>query len=56
MQNKIVSELLKPHLSFILENYIKLIDIIDSEEVVSSLEGIIDTYEDSIIPYAFTLL
>ena len=49
-------EVLKPGLSKILETYVTLIDLIDNDDLVNALEGIIDKYENDIHPYAVDLI
>jgi len=51
-----VKEYLKPVLSKILETYLTLIDMMDSDELVQSLEGFISQFEDDIHPFAVDLV
>jgi len=43
---------MKPHLGQTLEVYLKMMDEIDSEELVKSLEGVIHIFNEDIGPYA----
>eukprot|EP01016_Furgasonia_blochmanni_P056412 TRINITY_DN9612_c0_g4_i14.p1 TRINITY_DN9612_c0_g4~~TRINITY_DN9612_c0_g4_i14.p1 ORF type:complete len:722 (-),score=286.95 TRINITY_DN9612_c0_g4_i14:171-2336(-) len=49
-------ELIKPGLDKILGEYIKLMDTIDNDAIVNSLEGIVDTFGNEISPYAVELI
>lgn len=55
LQNDTACALLKPHLSKILESYLKLMSEIESEELVNALEEIVSLYRDDIDPYATQL-
>ena len=44
---------LKPALKNILEQYLKLMSEIDSEELVGALEEIVGHFKDDIAPYAY---
>ena len=46
---------MKPALKEILHLYLGLMNEIDSEELVSALEIIINRYKDDISPFAFQL-
>lgn len=52
LQHKEAQALVRPGLQQILENYIKLMDIIDNEGIVSSLENIVLNFSAEIVPYA----
>jgi len=51
-----VKDYLKPVLAKILETYLSLIDQMDSDELVQSLEGFISQFEDDIHPYAVAII
>jgi hypothetical protein len=55
LQNDTACALLKPHLSNILESYLKLMNEIESEELVQALEEIVSLYRDDIDPFATQL-
>ncbi len=44
--------MLKPHLKEILESYLKLMQEIESEELVNALEEIVSLYNEDIGPFA----
>lgn len=46
---------MKPHLKSILEIYLKLMDEIDSEELVGALEEIMRIYKDDVAPFAMQI-
>ena len=46
---------MKPALKDILEQYLKLMSEIDSEELVGALEEIVSHFKDDIAPYALQL-
>lgn len=46
---------MRGHLSTLLAIYLKLMDEIDSEELVAALEGIVAEFSADIGPYAFDL-
>ena len=52
LKNSTAEEFLKPALGQILEVYLKIMQDIDSEELVKSLESIMTIYKDDIAPYA----
>ncbi len=47
--------MLKPHLKEILESYLKLMNEIESEELVNALEEIVSLYNEDIGPFAIQL-
>ena len=53
---KEAEDLLRPLLPKILEIYLKLMDQIDNEGIVAALEGIVDSYQNEIVPYAYDLI
>jgi hypothetical protein len=53
--NDEASQFLKPALKNILEQYLKIMTEIDSEELVSALEEIVKHFKDDIAPYAIDL-
>jgi hypothetical protein len=55
LYNDIAIEFLKPALKNILEIYLKIMQEIDSEELVSALEEIVKHFKEDIIPYAMDL-
>lgn len=56
LSQKEAEDLLRPLLPKILEIYIKLMDQIDNEGLVAALEGIVDSYQNEIVPYAYELI
>ncbi len=56
LSQKHAEDLLRPILPNILEIYIKLMDQIDNEGIVAALEGIVDSYQDNISPFAHRLI
>ena len=56
LTQKEAEDLLRPSLPKILEIYLKLMDQIDNEGIVAALEGIVDSYQQEIVPYAFDLV
>lgn len=56
LSQKEAEDLLRPSLPKILEIYLKLMDQIDNEGIVAALEGIVDSYQDEIVPYAYDLV
>ena len=52
VKNDTAEGFLKPALSNILEVYLKIMNEIDSEELVQSLEDIMTAYKDDIGPFA----
>jgi len=56
LTQKEAEDLLRPSLSKILEIYLKLMDQIDNEGIVAALEGIVDSYNQEIVPYAYDLV
>ena len=56
IDNEEVQQKLKPILPQILELILKIMDNIDSEEIVYSLESIIESFHDEITPFALELL
>ena len=55
LHNEDAANFLKPALKDILEQYLKLMSEIDSEELVEALELIINHFKDDITPYALQL-
>ena len=55
LHKDIAAELLKPHLRGILEAYLKLMQEIESEDLVNALEEIVSLYKDDIDPFAIQL-
>jgi len=55
LSQKQAIDLLKPSLPKILEIYLKIMEQIDNEGIVSSLEGIVDSFKEEICPYAVQL-
>ena len=46
---------MKPHLKQVLEVYLKMMDEIDSEELVKALEGIMSIFADDMAPFALQI-
>jgi hypothetical protein len=55
LQSERACQLLKPYLKFILEGYLKLMDEIESEDLVNALEEIVSLYRHDIGPFAIQL-
>ena len=55
LSNETATEFLKPHLHNILEVYLRIMEEIDSEELMSALEGIVEGYSEEIGPFAVQL-
>ena len=55
LSNETATEFLKPHLHSILEVYLRIMEEIDSEELMSALEGIVEGYSEEIGPFAVQL-
>ncbi|CAD8152713.1 unnamed protein product [Paramecium pentaurelia] len=55
LQHKEAQDLIRPQLSQVLEIYIKLMDLIDNERIVRSLEEIVKNFTNEITPYAHQL-
>lgn len=47
--------MIRGYLSEILKIYLKLMEEVDSEELVSALEGIVDGFKNDIVPFAYDL-
>jgi len=56
LKNSLAESFLKPALKSILEVYLKVMDEIDSEELVSALEMIMTIFRDDIGPYALQIV
>lgn len=56
MEQEEALEILKPGLGEVLENYLLIINSIDKDELIHSLEGIIEKFSDIIQPYALELI
>lgn len=52
LQHKEAQDLIRPKLNLVLEIYIKLMDLIDNEKIVRSLEDIVKNFTAEITPYA----
>lgn len=48
-------EFVRPGLSDVIRIYLKLIDDIDYDELITSLKKIVDVFEDEVAPYALDL-
>jgi len=55
LKKEVAEEFVKPHLKSILEIYLKLMDEIDSEELVGALEEIMRIYKDDVAPFAMQI-
>lgn len=55
ISNPLVFKFLKPALKPILEIFLKLMNEIESEELVGALEEIVKHFKDDIEPYAMEL-
>jgi len=47
--------MLKPEITTVIQIYLDLMSLIDKEELVNALEGIIQQFETEIIPFAVNL-
>jgi hypothetical protein len=56
IKHKEAQEMIRPGLSQVLETYIKLMDIIDDEGIVASLEIIVQNFQQEIGPYSVQLI
>ena len=56
LEYKEAIEMLRPELNRILEIYLKLMNEIECEDIVSSLEGIVQRFSNEIVPFAFELV
>lgn len=52
IREKEVKNLLKPKLGLMLQTYLKIMDEIDSEELVAALEEMVEIFSDDIAPFA----
>lgn len=52
LRNESAAEFLKPALKGILEMYLKIMEMIDSEELIGALEEIMEQYSEEIGPFA----
>ena len=52
MDNETAMEFLKPALKNILEVYLKIMEDIDSEELIGALEEIVERFSEDIGPFA----
>lgn len=55
LNHEIAVEFLRPGLEPLLKTYLKVMDDIDFDELVSSLQELVETYEEEIAPYAVAL-
>jgi len=55
LKNDVAVEFLKPALKNILEIYLKIMEQIDSEELIAALEVIMEKYQEDIGPFAVQL-
>ena len=55
LDHPIAVEFVRPGLQDIIRIYLKLIDDIDYDELITSLKKIVDVFEEEIGPYAFDL-
>jgi hypothetical protein len=52
LNNQIAQMFLKPYLRDLLEIYLKIMNEIDSEELIGALEIIMEKFQDDIGPFA----
>jgi len=55
LKNEAASQFLKPALQNLLEVYLKIMEEIDSEELISALEEIVEKFSEDIGPFAIKL-
>ena len=55
LSNSVALVSLKPHLRQLLEIYLKIMNEIDSEELIGALEIIMEKFQDDIGPFATQL-
>lgn len=55
LEHETAIEFIRPALSHVIRIYLKLIDDIDYDELISALKRIVDVFEDEIGPYALDL-
>ena len=55
LDHKVAIDFVRPALSHVIRIYLKLIDDIDYDELISSLKKIVDVFEEEIGPYALDL-
>lgn len=53
MESEEALDMLRPGLGEVLTNYLQIINLIDKDELVYSLEGIIRKFGEIIHPYAY---
>ena len=56
MGNNVAENFLRPALGQLLELYLKIMDEVDSEDLVGALEGIMTVFRDDIAPHAVNLV
>ena len=56
MGNNVAENFLRPALGQLLELYLKIMDEVDSEDLVGALEGIMTVFSDDIAPHAVNLV
>ena len=52
LDNEVAMEFLKPALKNLLEVYLKIMEDIDSEELIGALEMIMERFQEDICPFA----
>ena len=52
LKNDVAADFLKPALKNLLEVYLKIMEDIDSEELISALEEIVEKFSEDIGPFA----
>ena len=55
IQNKTAENFMKPALSSILQVYLKIMNDIDSEDLIEAFEQIVNIFKDQLGPYALEI-
>ena len=55
IQNETAANFMKPALSSILQVYLKIMNEIDSEELIEAFEQIVNIFKDQLAPYALEI-
>jgi len=56
LKNPIVENFLKPGLTSILENFLTLMEEVDSEDLVGAFETFMETYSEEMPPHAVKIV
>ena len=55
IRNPIATEHIKPIIPNLLDQYFKLMNELDNDDLIAALEELVDQFEDQMAPYATTL-